>query len=172
MTAAVAEERMQTIYEAHSAALMRTLLNWTYGDRHVAEDLVQETMVRAWRNLDTLDADPAVLRPWLFTVARRIAIDKFRARGVRPAETEADALEQLPAPGEPFEQILDRDLIHDVLAGLSVAHRSALVHVYFLDQSVQEAAVVLGVPEGTVKSRLYHASRAVRAAWDQSVVGC
>ncbi|HEV2635922.1 MAG TPA: sigma-70 family RNA polymerase sigma factor [Actinocrinis sp.] len=166
MTATALDDRMQTIYDCHSTALLRTLLNWTYGDWQAAEDMMQETMMRAWRSLDTLNTDPQALRPWLFTVARRIAIDRFRARVARPAETESDPLDQVVEPHEPFERFLDRDTINGALRGLSEAHRDALVQVYLLDQTVPEAAVVLGVPEGTVKSRLHHALRAVRAAME------
>jgi RNA polymerase sigma-70 factor (ECF subfamily) len=159
--------RMQAIYDLHSAALLRTLLNWTYGDWQAAEDLLQETMVRAWRHLDTLSTDPDTLRPWLFTVARRIAIDRFRTRLVRPPETEPEALEEAVEPAEPLERLLDRATVVGALRELSEVHRTALVEVYLRDRTVPEAAVVLGVPEGTVKSRLHHGLRAVRA-----VVGC
>jgi RNA polymerase sigma-70 factor, ECF subfamily len=159
--------RMQAIYDLHSAALLRTLLNWTYGDWQAAEDLMQETMVRAWRHLDTLNTDPDTLRPWLFTVARRIAIDRFRAKLVRPPETEPEALEEAVEPAEPLERLLDRSTVVGALRELSEVHRSALIEVYLRDQTVPEAAAVLGVPEGTVKSRLHHGLRAARAA-----VGC
>jgi RNA polymerase sigma-70 factor, ECF subfamily len=156
--------RMQAIYDLHSAALLRTLLNWTYGDWQAAEDLMQETMVRAWRHLDTLNTDVETLRPWLFTVARRIAIDRFRTRLVRPAETEPEALEEAVEPAEPLERLLDRATVVGALRELSEVHRSALVEVYLRDRTVPEAAVVLGVPEGTVKSRVHHGLRAARAA--------
>ena len=159
--------RMQAIYDLHSAALLRTLLNWTYGDWQAAEDLMQETMVRAWRHLDTLNTDPETLRPWLFTVARRIAIDRFRAKLVRPPETEPEALDDAVEPTEPLDHLLDRSTIVGALRALSEVHRTALVEVYLRDRTVPEAAVVLGIPEGTVKSRLHHGLRAARAA-----VGC
>jgi RNA polymerase sigma-70 factor (ECF subfamily) len=159
--------RMQTIYDLHSAALLRTLLNWTYGDWQAAEDLMQETMVRAWRHLDSLNTDPQTLRPWLFTVARRIAIDRFRARVVRPPETEPESLDEAVEPAEPFERLLDRSTVVGALRELSEVHRTALVQVYLMDRTVPEAAAALGVPEGTVKSRLHHGLRAARAA-----VGC
>jgi RNA polymerase sigma-70 factor (ECF subfamily) len=155
---------MRAIYDCHSTALLHTLLNWTYGDWQAAEDLMQETMLRAWRHLETLNADPVTLRPWLFTVARRIAIDRFRAREVRPPETEPDPLEQVAEPAEPLERLLDRETLLGALRELSEAHRSALVHVYVMDQTVPEAAAMLGVPEGTVKSRLHHGLRAVRSS--------
>ncbi len=154
--------RMRIIYDLHSAALLSTLLNWTYGDWQAAEDLMQETMVRAWQHLDTLDADPRTLRPWLFTVARRIAIDRFRARVARPPETEPDPLEETAAPGEPFERLLDRAAVVSALREVDELHRNALIHVYLMDRTVPEAAAVLGVPEGTVKSRIHHGLRAAR----------
>ena len=166
MTTMVLEDRMRTIYRTHSGVLLRTLMNWTYGDRQAAEDMVQETMVRAWRNIGTLNPDPQALRPWLFAVARRIAVDRFRAVAVRPKESDPTPMEQMCAPGEPYEQLLDRETVKGALAGLSPAHREALVHVYLLDQTVPEAAAALGVPAGTVKSRVYYALRELRAALD------
>jgi RNA polymerase sigma-70 factor, ECF subfamily len=156
--------RMRTIYDLHSAVLLRTLLSWTYGDWQTAEDLMQETMVRAWRNLDTLNTDPETLRPWLFTVARRIAIDRFRSKLVRPLETEPEGLEAAVEPAEPLERLLDRSTVVSALRELSEVHRSALVEVYLKDRTVPEAAAALGIPEGTIKSRLHHGLRAARAA--------
>jgi RNA polymerase sigma-70 factor, ECF subfamily len=166
MTAMVLEDRMQAIYETHSGALQRTLLVWTYGDWQAAEDLMQETMLRAWRNLGKLNSDPQALGPWLFAVARRVAVDRFRARVVRPKESAPDQLERVCAPEEPYEQLLARDMIRGALAGLSEAHRAVLVHVYLLDQTIPETAAALGLPEGTVKSRVHYALRAVREALD------
>jgi RNA polymerase sigma-70 factor (ECF subfamily) len=165
MDATLREDRMQRIYRAHSRALMNELLGWTCGDWQAAEDLLQETMMRAWRNLETLNPDPLVLRPWLRTVARRAAIDRYRFRSARPQETELDALERYGEPREPFEeQLLEQQAVWELLRGLSEAHRSVLCHVYLLDQTVPQAAMDLGVPVGTVKSRLHHALHMVRAA--------
>jgi RNA polymerase sigma-70 factor (ECF subfamily) len=160
------DERMQAIYDRHAAAILHTLLGWTYGDWQAAEDLLQETMVRAWRHLDTLNQDPDTLRPWLTTVARRVAIDRHRVRAARPPESEPEPLDHVVEPTEPYEQLLDRDTLRNAMRSLSPAHRTALVQVYLLDQTVPEAANALGVPEGTVKSRLHHALRHVRAALD------
>src|SRR5262245_53158619 len=81
-----ADERMDALYRAHAAPLYRFLLRITFGDSHAAEDLMQETLLRAWRNLDSLHTDVDSVRPWLFTVGRRIAIDAARARSARPVE--------------------------------------------------------------------------------------
>jgi RNA polymerase sigma-70 factor (ECF subfamily) len=171
LTPAAREQRMQALYDAHSGALFGALLRWTAGDWQAAEDLVQETMLRAWRNLDSLRGDPTTLRPWLLTVARRVAIDALRARAARPPESEVDPLERMPGPGESYEQVLNRQLVVDGLAGLSPDHRAALMHVYILDQTVPQAARSLGVPEGTVKSRVHHALKAIRATLDGTALG-
>lgn len=155
---------MQALYEVNSSPLLRTMLGWTRGDRHAAEDLVQETMLRAWLHLDTLHDDPRAIRPWLLTVSRRLAIDSRRARASRPSEVGDgdESLPQIAGVAEPFEQVLDREVLRTALHGLSAIHRAVLVRVYFLNQSVRQTAQVMGVPEGTVKSRTHNALRAMR----------
>ncbi|MFD3582544.1 sigma-70 family RNA polymerase sigma factor [Streptomyces sp. NPDC058683] len=159
-----AEQKMRMIYDVNKGSLMRSLLGWTQGDRQTAEDLVQETMLRAWRHLDILPDDPRAVRPWLLTVSRRLAIDMLRARSSRPTEVEDDPLESIPVAAEPLEQVLDRQVLRTALAELSATHRAVLAQVYFLHQPVRHAAEVLNVPEGTVKSRTHNALRALREA--------
>ena len=87
---------MRDLYELHGRALYRYLLGLSYGQPQLAEDLVQETLLRAWRNIESLNPDVNTLLPWLFTVARRVAIDAARARKVRPAQSDdADVAEHL-----------------------------------------------------------------------------
>lgn len=162
------EKRMEAIYDAHSAALMHALLGWTSGDWQASEDLLQETMVRAWRSIEMLNPNPAVLRPWLMTVARRVTIDRFRARAARPPETDVAEIDGLCGHPDPYEHLLDRQVLRAVLRSLSDLHREALVQVYLLDRTVPQAAAALGVPEGTVKSRLHHALRAVRGLSEET----
>ncbi|MDH6217888.1 sigma-70 family RNA polymerase sigma factor [Streptomyces pseudovenezuelae] len=159
-----AEHKMRMIYEVNKNSLMRSLLGWTHGDQQAAEDLVQETMLRAWRHLDILPDDPRSVRPWLLTVSRRLAIDVLRARASRPTEVEDDPLESIPVTAEPLEQILDRQVLRTALAGLSATHQAVLTQVYILHRPVRHAAQVLNVPEGTVKSRTHNALRALREA--------
>ncbi|MFF3561809.1 sigma-70 family RNA polymerase sigma factor [Streptomyces sp. NPDC002574] len=159
-----AEQKMRMIYEVNKNSLIHSLLGWTQGDRQAAEDLVQETMLRAWRHLDILPDDPRAVRPWLLTVSRRLAIDMLRARASRPTEVEDDPLESIPVTAEPLEQVLDRQVLRTALAGLSATHRAVLTQVYLLHRPVRHAAEVLNVPEGTVKSRTHKALRALREA--------
>ncbi|MER5884041.1 sigma-70 family RNA polymerase sigma factor [Streptomyces sp. NPDC001941] len=158
------EEAVARLKAEHGRALHSFLLGLTFGDRQRAEDLAQETFVRAWRHPEALESDHASMRPWLFTVARRIAIDARRARLARPQEVQDDLLASRPAAGDQAERASTRLDVRRALTGLSAEHRAVLVQVYFRGLSVAEAARVLGVPEGTVKSRTYYALRALRTA--------
>ncbi len=133
------------------------------GDRARAEDLVQETLVRAWRHLDVLDPSAAPVRPWLFTVAQHLAIDAHRAREARPHEVGEAALAGVSGLDE-LGAVLDRIVVVDALASLSPEHRAVIVETYYRGRTVAEAARVLGIPPGTVKSRCYYALRALKLA--------
>jgi len=151
---------MRALYETHGPSLLHTLAGWTSGDRQAAEDLLQETMLRAWRNLHTLEDRAA--RPWLLTVARRLAIDASRSRAARPAECGDEPLGHIAARHDHEEQVLDRALLSPALAGLPDPQRAVLFHVYYLHSTVRQTAETLGIPEGTVKTRTRHALRALR----------
>jgi RNA polymerase sigma-70 factor (ECF subfamily) len=157
------DRELRALYDAHALALLAYALRLCDGDRALAEDLVQETLVRAWRNLDRLDPSAAPVRPWLFTVAQHLAIDAHRARRARPTEVGETALFGLPALDR-MESTLDRIIVTDALQSLSPEHRAVIVETYYRGRSVAEAAGVLGVPPGTVKSRCYYALRALKLA--------
>lgn len=152
------------LHSEHGKALYGFLLGLTFGDRHRAEDLLQETLVRAWKHPEALESGHASMRPWLYTVARRLAIDARRARQVRPPEVGPDALKHAPAADDRTEQAVAALDVREALRLLSPEHRAVLVQIYFRGASVCEAAEALGVPAGTVKSRTYYALRALRAA--------
>jgi RNA polymerase sigma-70 factor (ECF subfamily) len=157
------EEGLRALYEGHAPVLLAYAIRLTDGDRARAEDIVQETLVRAWRNLDKLDERAGPVRPWLFTVAQRLAIDAHRARKARPPETGDAMLAAVPSFDD-VENTLDRIVIADALDSLSADHRGVIVETYYRGRSVAEAAKVLGIPPGTVKSRAYYALRALKLA--------
>jgi RNA polymerase sigma-70 factor (ECF subfamily) len=163
MAAMRQEKGLRALFDAHASVLLAYAMRLTGGDRARAEDVVQETLVRAWRNLDRLDERAAPVRPWLFTVAQRIAIDAHRARRARPAEVGDEMLAVIPALDE-LEPMLDRVVVSDALGSLSREHRAVIVETYYRGRSVAEAAEVLGIPPGTVKSRCYYALRALKLA--------
>jgi RNA polymerase sigma-70 factor, ECF subfamily len=154
---------LRALYDAHAIALLGYAMRLCGGDRARAEDLVQETLVRAWRHLDVLDPSAAPVRPWLFTVAQHLAIDAHRAREARPHEVGEGALAGVSGLDE-LAAVLDRIVVVDALAALSPEHRAVIVETYYAGRTVAEAARVLGIPPGTVKSRCYYALRALKLA--------
>jgi RNA polymerase sigma-70 factor (ECF subfamily) len=162
-SASAPEETMRSLHRAHADAVFRFLLRLSLGERHLAEDLLQETMVRAWRNIDALDTDAETQRRWLFIVARRVAIDAARARQARPAEVGSLDLTRMPDSGDDAEGVVASHTIRVALPQISAEHRAVLTALYFRGLSTAEIASALGIPEGTVKSRTHYALRALRA---------
>ncbi|GAA4628126.1 sigma-70 family RNA polymerase sigma factor [Actinoallomurus vinaceus] len=154
------------LYREYHAPLLAFVIRQTAGDRQWAEDIVQETMIRAWRSLDQLDSDSGSLMPWLATVARRIVIDERRRRGARPQEAGEGPLENLQTP-DGMEDLLRGVVVSEALKALSPAHREVLTETVLRDRTVNEAAEVLGIPVGTVKSRVYYALRALRVVLEE-----
>ena len=157
------EPALRALYDAHALALLGYAVRLCDGDRARAEDLVQETLVRAWRHLDILDPSAAPVRPWLFTVAQHLAIDAYRARRARPPEVGEAAFATVAGLDE-LEGTLDRIVVVDALAALSPEHRAVIVETYSRGRTVADAARVLGIPPGTVKSRCHYALRALKLA--------
>jgi RNA polymerase sigma-70 factor, ECF subfamily len=158
------EELVRALYAEHAAALLRFTLRMTDGDRQRAEDIVQETLLRAWLHPEAIAERPA--RPWLFAVARNLAVDAHRARKARPQEVGEGALNLVPVPDE-ADRVLESWAVADALAALRPDHRQVLLETYYRGRSVAEAAAVLGVPAGTVKSRAFYALRALRLALEE-----
>jgi RNA polymerase sigma-70 factor, ECF subfamily len=153
---------LRAIHDAHSQALMRYVLRLTSGDRAFAEDVVQESLLRLWRRPDVLHESGDGVRAWLFTVARNQVIDDRRsARYSRELCT--DTLADRPAT-DAIGPAFDKWILSDALMSLSRDHRAAVVRAYYLGQSVTDIAAHEQIPEGTVKSRLYYALRALRIA--------
>ncbi|MGM1060186.1 sigma-70 family RNA polymerase sigma factor [Saccharothrix sp. Mg75] len=157
------DELIRRLYQEFGSALLGHAMRLTGSDRQWAEDIVQETLVRAWRNAEKLERDPVLLRSWLFTVARRLVIDDRRKRSVRPQESELTPSDEAPVRDE-ADRTLAAIVVAEAMNGLTEEHREAILETYLRDRTVGEAAAVLGVPPGTVKSRVYYALRALRRA--------
>ena len=149
------------LYRRYHKPLLAFVQRLTAGDREQAEDIVQETMLRAWRHGDQLDPAARSPMPWLTTVARRIVIDQQRRRQARPAEAGEEMLEKASVTDQ-TDDVLRSVVVADAMRALSPVHRQVLNETILRDRTVNEAAKVLGVPAGTVKSRLYYALRALR----------
>ncbi|MDN3358985.1 sigma-70 family RNA polymerase sigma factor [Actinomadura sp. DC4] len=157
------EARLAELYRRHGAPLLYSLTRLTNGDRAKAEDILQETLVRAWRNPKALDCGPAACRRWLFTVARRIAIDHFRMVAARPTEIPDEAPQERVPAYDPYDELVDAYDMEAVLTRLPRHHHDVVVELHLRDRSIADTARLLGVPIGTVKSRNHHAIRALRS---------
>jgi RNA polymerase sigma-70 factor, ECF subfamily len=130
-------------------------------DRYLAEDVVQETMLRAWRYSGRFSPAKGSVRGWLIRVAHNIAIDKVRMRQSRPPEVaQYDA--SLVLVDDHADSVVTTVQVQGALERLSPAHRAVIEQVYMNGCTAREAAERLGIPEGTVFSRAFYALRLLR----------
>ncbi len=154
------EELVRTLFNEHGKAMLAYATRLT-GDRASAEDVVQEALVRAWRHLDDLSNGKGSVRGWLLTVVRNIVTDRVRARTARPPEV-AETETTVPVERDHADEVVDTMVVLQALHRLSPEHRVVLEQIYLEGRSVAEAADVLGIPPGTVKSRSHYGLRALR----------
>lgn len=140
------------------------------GDRQRAEDIVQETFLRAWLHRETLAPDRCW--PWLRVVARNLAVAARRRAAARPEEELSGEYEPSGSAvgGDVFDRLLERWQMADALGGLRPEHRAVLVEVHYFRRTAAEAAEHLGIPVGTVKSRCYYALRSLRDVLEEQGV--
>lgn len=157
------ERRFAEIVAAHRPGLL-AFARRLCGDCGRAEDVVQETFLRAWRHIDALTPQHGSVNAWLRRVAYNLAVDGHRMRQARPAEVELQhqdlPVRQIGADGT--DRILLGMVVRDMLDSIWPEHRAVLEEVYLKDRTAAEAAAVLGIPVGTVKSRLFYALRTLR----------
>ena len=168
--ARVAAWSMQALYGEHAAELWRYTVRLT-GDRARAQDIVQETMLKAWQHPE-VTGDPARSpRAWLFTVARNMIIDERRSARYRNESVvpDADQLYDHAGPDE-VNAALDRMLLSGALAQLSPAHRAVIRRSYYDGWTTAQIAADLEIAEGTVRSRLHYAVQALRLILQET--GC
>jgi RNA polymerase sigma-70 factor (ECF subfamily) len=139
------------------------------GNKGLAEELVQETFMRVWQNAGRYQPGRASVATWLYTIARRIAIDLSRRTSSRPFEElgpDADR-EAGPVTDETVDRLLRGINVRAALDALTDAHREVIELLFLQDLTQAEVARRLGVPLGTVKTRSYYALRTLRAAFEE-----
>lgn len=154
-------ELLRALHDEHAPALWRYVVGLTRNTAG-ADDIVQETLLRAWRHPRVLDQSESSARAWLFTVARNLVIDDWRSARAQH-EFSTDILPER-ASSDATDAVLDAWLVADALSCLSDDHRAVVVSAYYQGRSVAETAELLDIPPGTVKSRLHYALRAMRLA--------
>jgi RNA polymerase sigma-70 factor (ECF subfamily) len=159
----------RTLYEEQAQALHTYAARLLNGDRQQAEDIVQETLLRCWKNRYS---DQRSVRPWLYRVARNLIVDGYRSRQARPHEIDAGHwLQDLSGEGDDFDHLLSSVVVADAVRSLSLQHREALYETFFMGRTTSEAARALGVPQGTVKSRVHYALRSLRPVLEAQGMG-
>jgi RNA polymerase sigma-70 factor (ECF subfamily) len=151
------ETGVREAYAAHAGELYGFALR-SLNDPELAEEAVQDTFLRAWRAGERFDPELGSLRTWLFAILRNVVIDLGRARAAR-----LDVPAEVPEQGhEPFEDVLLTWQVEEALRRIGEQHRRVLVETFLRGRPYADVAVELGVPVGTIKSRVYYGLKALR----------
>ena len=134
--------------------------------------------MRAWRNRERFDAGRGSLRTWLFAIARNLIVDAARARDSRPpgpkARSHTDFGGRYPearggvSEEDPTDTVVQRMRLEEAISKLSDDHRAVIVEVHYRDRSYAELAEELGVPAGTLRSRMYYALKTLRLTLEET----
>lgn len=157
------EQIVAEIYREHAPALRRFVIGITSSPEQ-AEDVVQETILRIWQQAPGITTS---MRGYLFRTARNIVIDNFRHQQRRPQQTQTEDLEQMAITVEHVDELLMKVLMEEALTRLSAVHREVIIALHYRRFTAAEAAAVLNLPAGTVKSRAFYALKALRAVLDE-----
>jgi RNA polymerase sigma-70 factor (ECF subfamily) len=153
------EAALQALHDRHAAELWRFAMRLT-SDRELAEDVVQEVLLKAWKDPGLGHRDEGAARAWLFTATRNLVIDRWRSASARHELRSSEPPER--AEADATSLVLDRWLIAEALSGLSAEHRAVIGAAYYEGRSVADISTRLQIPEGTVKSRLHYGLRTLR----------
>jgi RNA polymerase sigma-70 factor, ECF subfamily len=154
-------EPVAELYRRYGARLYRFGVH-LLGDSGLAEELVQESFVRLWRTAGRFDVSRGTVAAYLFVIGRSIAADLRKRPSSRPLMPVDE--EQVPAQPDNSDRLLDSLAVQDALASLSAAHREVLMLVHGEGLTQTQIAERLGLPLGTVKTRMFHGLRALKTA--------
>lgn len=164
------EDEIHAAYLLYGPQIYRFVLRGL-DDAGAAQDVTQETFLKAWRNADRFDPALSSLRGWLFGIARNTMIDHARASAVRPWEGRLVDPPTAQAVGEPVPDPTDRLLgewvVEEALRRISEDHRVAIVETHLRERPHDEVAAELGIPVGTLRSRVFYGLKSLRTAMDE-----
>ncbi len=158
-------EAFEALVRAHAGAVYAHAMRF-FGDPHAAEDVVQEVFIKVYRSLAGFDGT-AAFSTWLFRVTRNVCVDMLRSGRRRPVPTDLIDV-ALAAPDDPAGSAVTRTTLEDALRALTPEDRDAISAVGIFGLSYAEAGEALGVPEGTVKSRVFRARRALMTTFGRT----
>ena len=150
-------------FEDLIAIMERPLLYYAMsltGNQDSALDVLQDVWIRVFRGIHKLK-DPGSLRAWLYSITHGVAVDRIR-RDYKRDKAEQAQVDDFNEAEEPSFADEDADHVHEALSQLGVKHREVLVLHFLEDLTIAEIAGVIGCSEGTVKSRMHYAKRAMK----------
>lgn len=147
------KDQWSKIYDEHAPTVRAVL--YRMGLAHELDDVLQECFIKAWKGLKNFRGDSS-MKTWITRIAVNSAHDHFRRKGINVENEELDE-EKLESVAAPAHDPGEREILQGALSSLSVAHREAIVLHVLEEHSVEDVARILGISEGTVKSRLHHA---------------
>lgn len=151
------------IYRAELTALARRAL----GSTHLAEEVVQETFARAWRSKERFDPSRGSVRTWLYSIERNLLTDMARRRH-RQEVGDRQLGEVSEAIDDHLEDAVASWQVEEAVRQLTPAHRAVIIDIYFKGRTSREMAERLAIPEGTVRSRLFYALKALRLILEET----
>ena len=155
------KDAMRLLFARHNVRVFRFLIRMV-GNEATAEDLLNEVFVHVWRTAERFEARSQV-STWILGIARYKALTALRSRSFDELEDEvADSIEDSSDDPETSMQKTERSaILQACLSQLSSAHREVVDLVYYHEQSIEEVARIIGVPQNTVKTRVFHARKRI-----------
>ncbi|MPQ96341.1 sigma-70 family RNA polymerase sigma factor [Modestobacter sp. I12A-02628] len=159
---------VQAAYAAHGPELYRFALR-QLGDGGAAQDVVQEVFLRAWRAADSYDPELSGLRTWLFAIARNVVVDEARRFAVRPWQRDLTDGSDVTGPADTgvTDRLVDAWVVEEALRRIGEDHRVAIVQTHLRGRPHGEVAAELGIPVGTLRSRVFYGLKALRLAMEE-----
>lgn len=163
------EALARALHDDHGPALA----SWArsrFTDHQLAEEVVQETVLAAWRRYDQFDPARGTERAWMFGIARNVAATRHRRNRRHLRSVPTDPIADVGLDDAELARVAERSLIVDAVLELSDDHRRVVAAAYWEGMSTREIAARLGIPDGTVKSRLHYALRILRTLLEEREV--
>lgn len=171
MTGAGERFDVRDAFAEHGGEIRGFVLN-SIDDPSAADDCVQEIFVKAWRARDRFDGSRASRRTWLFAIARNAVVDHHRIQARRPTVMSDERVEAATEPAlDPTPQVAERLRLTQALALLSEEHRQVVVAIQVDGMDYEQLSRQVGVPVGTLRTRMFYGLRALRTILEEEPHG-